>query len=242
LRILLVSDLHYTLKQLDWVVSVAADHDLVVVAGDLLDIASIVEPDAQIAVVLEYLARIAAKTTVVACSGNHDLDARNEFDERSARWLDRARASGVFVDGTRLETEHEVVTVCPWWDGPRTSEVVDRQLADDAAVVGNRRWIWAYHAPPDASPTSWTGKRHYGDEELLAWIKLHRPDLVMCGHVHQAPFASDGSWSDRIGATLVVNPGRQRGYIPTHIALDTDTGVARWSSSLGVEERALAGD
>ena len=31
MRILLVSDLHYTLKQLDWVTSVAGDYDLVVV-------------------------------------------------------------------------------------------------------------------------------------------------------------------------------------------------------------------
>ncbi len=42
MRILVVSDLHYTLRQLDWVASVAADHDLLVVAGDHLDIASIV--------------------------------------------------------------------------------------------------------------------------------------------------------------------------------------------------------
>ena len=60
MRILLVSDLHYSLKQLDWVASIAAGYDLLVVAGDHLDIASIVEPDAQIAVVLEYLSRMAA--------------------------------------------------------------------------------------------------------------------------------------------------------------------------------------
>jgi predicted MPP superfamily phosphohydrolase len=77
MRILLVSDLHYSLKQLDWVVAHAGDYDLVVVAGDVLDIASRVEPDAQIAVVLEYLARMAAQTTFVACSGNHDLNTRN---------------------------------------------------------------------------------------------------------------------------------------------------------------------
>src|SRR5882672_12910420 len=102
MQILLVSDLHYTLKQLDWVTSVAADFDLVVVAGDSLDIGSIVEPDAQIAVILEYLSRIAAKTTVVACSGNHDLNARNEHGERAAQWLDAARASGVYVDGMHV--------------------------------------------------------------------------------------------------------------------------------------------
>jgi Icc-related predicted phosphoesterase len=240
MQILLVSDLHYTLKQLDWVTSVAGDYDLVVVAGDHLDIASIVDPDAQIAVVLEYLSRIAKKTCVVACSGNHDLNARNPLGERSARWLDAARESGVFVDGTSFGTEQELVTVCPWWDGPLTRDAVGRQLAEDAALVGDRRWIWVYHAPPDASRTSWTGKRHYGDEELVAWIDQYRPAIVLSGHVHQSPFASDGDWIDRMGTTLVLNAGRQIGPVPTCIEIDTGAEHARWSSLAGVEEKAFA--
>lgn len=236
----MVADLHYQLKQLDWVASVAADHDLVVLGGDLLDIASIVEPDAQIAVVLEYLARLAARTTVVACSGNHDLNATNDHGERSARWLERAQAAGVFVDGTSFGTARELVTVCPWWDGPRTREDVDRQLAADAAVRDGRRWIWAYHAPPDASPTSWTGKRHYGDEDLNRWIGHHGPDIVLCGHVHQSPFETVGGWIDRIGDTVVVNAGRQPGDEPTRIEIDTDADLATWFSYQGVDERALA--
>ena len=241
MRILLVSDLHYTLKQLDWVMAVAADYDLVVVAGDHLDIASMVEPDAQIAVVTEYLARIAAKTTVVACSGNHDLNALNDQGERAARWLEGARGSGVFVDGTSVSTETALVTVCPWWDGPLTREAVGRQLAADAVLRGDRRWIWAYHAPPDASPTSWTGKRYYGDEDLVGWIAQYTPDIVMCGHVHQSPFAAEGAWIDRIGSTLVLNAGRQIGPVPAHIELDTDAEHASWSSLAGVEEQTFAG-
>src|SRR5438445_13091171 len=97
MQILLVSDLHYTLKQLDWVASVAADYELVVVAGDHLDIATIVEPDAQIAVVLEYLSRIATKATVVACSGNHDPNPRNELGDASARWPRAARPCGFLL-------------------------------------------------------------------------------------------------------------------------------------------------
>jgi len=240
MRILLVSDLHYTLKQLDWVTSVAGEHDLVVLAGDQLDIASIVAPGAQIAVVLEYLARLSAKTTVIACSGNHDLNAQNDLGERAASWLDAARGTGVFVDGTRLETDDVLITVCPWWDGPLTCEVVDCQLADDAALVGVREWIWVYHAPPDASPTSWTGKRHYGDAALSAWIEQYQPAIVLCGHVHQAPFMPDGGWIDRIGTTTVCNAGRQPGPVPTWITLDTDTGVVRWASATAVEESSLA--
>ncbi len=240
MRFLLVSDLHYSLKQLDWVTAAAADYDLVVVAGDLLDINSYVDPDAQIVVSLEYLARMAARTTVIACSGNHDLNSRNGFGERAAVWLDDARASGVLVDGARLETEEVVVTVCPWWDGPRTREQVDQALVADRALVGERMWIWAYHAPPDRSPTSWTGSRHYGDSDLNAWIERLTPDLVLCGHVHQAPFAQEGGWADRIGTTWVVNSGREPGPVPSHIIVDTGTSRASWVSSEGVTELSLA--
>jgi Icc-related predicted phosphoesterase len=241
-ELLLVSDLHYSLKQLDWVLAVAGDFDVVVVAGDHLDISSVVEPDAQIAVVLEYLSRLAQKTTTIACSGNHDLDGDNELDERYASWLRAATNAGVHVDGTRVAFDDTLITVCPWWDGPRTRDLVDRQLADDAAAVGDRDWIWVYHAPPDASPTSWTGKRHYGDTELSAWIDRHRPHLVLCGHVHQAPFADDGGWADRVGSTWVVNAGRQIGPVPAHVIVDTRTGRASWTSLDGVDELVLASD
>ena len=59
MRVLLVSDLHYSLPQLDWVIDAASRFDLVVVAGDTLNIASPVPLDAQSVVVLRYLALLA---------------------------------------------------------------------------------------------------------------------------------------------------------------------------------------
>src|SRR5258708_12838944 len=152
MQILLVSDLHYTLKQLDWVSAVAGEFDLVVLAGDHLDIASIVEPDAQIAVVLEYMARMAAKTAVAACSGNHDLNGRNEHGELSARWLEAASASGVLVAGTRLETEHVLVTVCPRWHGPHTRHLAGRPLPQAAQLPAALPPLRADHPPPYHTP------------------------------------------------------------------------------------------
>jgi hypothetical protein len=188
---------------------------------------------------LEYLSRLAGKTEVVACSGNHDLDSRNELDELHASWLTKAAAAGVFVDGARLERDDVVITVCPWWDGPRTRDVVDRQLVADATIVGKRQWLWVYHAPPDDSPTSWTGTRHYGDQDLRGWIERHRPSVVLAGHVHEAPFAAGGGWLDRIGSTWIVNCGRQIGPVPTHVVIDTETAHASWTSQRGVETAAL---
>ncbi len=240
MRMLLVSDLHYTLPQLDWVLEHADEYDVVVLAGDLLDIASAVAPDAQITVSLEYLERIAAKTAVIAASGNHDLDRRDAGGERVPGWLAAARDRGVVVDGMHLDLPDTVVTVCPWWDGPTAKSALDAQLATDAELVGDRRWIWVHHAPPDGSPTSWTGKRHYGDEDLVGSIARYEPDLVLSGHVHNSPWMGDGGWSDRIGRTLVLNAGRQPGAVPSRIEIDTSTDRVTWWSFEGPVERELA--
>jgi Icc-related predicted phosphoesterase len=96
-----------------------------------------------------------------------------------------------------------------------------------------KRWIWIHHAPPAKSPTSWGGDRHFGDVELREWIDQYRPDIVLCGHVHQSPFIKDGSWVDRIGSTWVFNAGQQLGGLPTHIIIDTEAGEALWFSSAG---------
>ena len=102
MKCLLVSDLHYTLKQFDWLHAVAERFDLLVLAGDHLDISSAVAADAQIVVILKYLKRLAERTRVIVCSGNHDLNARSAGGERVAGWMARVREIGVPVDGDFL--------------------------------------------------------------------------------------------------------------------------------------------
>ncbi len=238
MRCLLVSDLHYTLKQLDWVDRVATDFDVVIMAGDHLDIASAVALEAQIVVVLKYLQRVGSRARLLVSSGNHDLNARDEHGEKVARWMTRARALGAAIDGDAVEIDGTLFTVCPWWDGPETQKAVDAQLARDAERP-RRAWVWVYHAPPSDSPTSWTGTRHYGDEALAAWIRRYRPAMVFSGHIHQSPFRQGGSWADRIGDTWVFNPGRQIGPVPTHVIVDTDAVRAMWFSLAGNEVTPL---
>ena len=234
MRILLVSDLHYNLPQLDWVVGAGPDHDLVVVAGDSLNIASPVPLDAQSVVILEYLALLDGSTTVAVSSGNHDLTGPDAAGEQSALWLAEARAAGVPTDGDSLEVGDTLVTICPWWDGPVGRAEVAAQLARDAA----RRpahWVWVYHWPPLGSPTCWTGRKDYGDPDLAGWIDEHHPDVVLTGHVHESPFKVDGSWIDRIGSTWVFNAGNQIGRVPARVEIDLEEGRATWLSILGTE-------
>jgi hypothetical protein len=68
MRGLLVSDLHYALKQFDWVQAAASRFDLVVIAGDSLDVSSYVAVEAQIVVVSKYLRRMAERTRLITSS------------------------------------------------------------------------------------------------------------------------------------------------------------------------------
>lgn len=239
MRCLIVSDLHYALPQFDWLMSAAPRFDLVIFAGDALDIASLVDSAAQILVVGKYLQRIASMTRVIFCSGNHDLDFRSPEGEKMARWVEDVRKLGVVVDGDALVLDDTLYTVCPWWDGPQMRDRLTAQLAADAQRRGSLRWVWAHHAPPRNSPTSWSGKQSYGDADLVDRIAQYQPDLVISGHIHQAPFVAEGSWADRHGATWVLNAGRQYGAPPAYIVIDTTIGEALWISAMGAQSVRL---
>ncbi len=235
MRVLLVSDLHYDLRKLDWLIARAGDPDaridVAVVAGDLLDIASSVPLDTQITVVLSYLERLASTLPTVVCSGNHDLDTRGPSGEKITRWLADARAHGVVVDGDSFDRGPWRLTACEWWEGPETLAALEARL-DAVAVDRPAHWAWAFHGPPEGL-LSWTGKRHFGDPELPRLLETYAPDVVLCGHIHEAPFTPEGAWVEQRGGTWLFNAGYQRGAEPTSIELDLDARTARWSSMTG---------
>ncbi|MGJ5178910.1 metallophosphoesterase family protein [Bradyrhizobium oligotrophicum] len=240
MRCLIVADLHYTLPQFDWLVAAADHFDTVVFAGDALDLASIVDIRAQIVVVRKYLALLAAKTRVMICSGNHDLEERSPEGEKIAAWIGTVRELGVAADGDDILIGETLFSVCPWWDGPLVKATIERQL-EAAAARRPALWIWVHHAPPANSQVSWGGKRFFGDTELEGFIARHRPAMVISGHVHQSPFIKDGSWFDRVGPSWVFNTGRQPGRPPTYMVIDTDEGRAFWLAAGQAEWIDLAG-
>ncbi|MCI0599252.1 MAG: metallophosphoesterase [Beijerinckiaceae bacterium] len=235
MRCLFVADLHYSLPQFDWLLKTAPSYDLAVLAGDALDIASIVDFRAQTLVVRKYLQRLAGETRLIVCSGNHDLDSRGAEGEKVARWINEIRALNIVSDGDSIEVEDMLISVCPWWDGPVVRAGLTAQLEADARRRKSLRWVWIHHAPPQNSPTSWSGQRSMGDSELRQWIEKYNPDAVVSGHVHQSPFVKDGSWADLIGKTWVFNAGHQFGAPPAYIVLETTLNEAVWVSAKGVQ-------
>jgi Icc-related predicted phosphoesterase len=206
--------------------------DAVVIGGDLLELGSVLPIDVQIVVVEKYLARLSEKTRVLVSSGNHDGDTRLATNESICHWLPQAKAGQLFVDGDSVEINGTLITICPWWDGPVTRANIDKLLAQDAERAKSK-WIWIHHSPPDQSPVSWAGRKFGGDEFLVEWIGRYQPDLVLSGHIHNAPFVQKGSWIDRLGRTWVFNPGKQIGPSPTFLAFDLDLMSVEWVSLEG---------
>jgi Icc-related predicted phosphoesterase len=235
MRCLFVADLHYSLPQFDWLLRSASRYDVVVLAGDALDVGSPVDFRAQTLVVRKYLQRIAGVTRLIICSGNHDLDSQGEAGEKMPRWIEDIRALHIATDGDSLIVDDTLFTICPWWDGPVVRAGLIAQLEACARRRKGLRWIWIHHAPPLNSPTSWSGSRSVGDVDLEQWIGQYSPDIVVCGHIHQSPFVKNGSWADRIGETWVFNAGHQFGVPPAYIVLETNVGEAVWISAMGVQ-------
>lgn len=229
--VLLVSDLHYRLPQYDWLMSVAADVDVVVVAGDLCDVASPVDVGVQAVAVRAALAEIAKRTELVVCSGNHDLDVRDANGEMTCGWI--ADAPGTVDGGSLTMPDGTTFSSLGWWDGPLARAATTQRLAAEAEERSGR-WLWAYHSPPE-SPLSWTGSRHFGDDAVEEWIDAFSPDLVLSGHIHQAPFVPGGGWIARRGDTVLLNAGQQPGPVPAHVELDLAAGTAAWSSYEGTQ-------
>jgi Icc-related predicted phosphoesterase len=217
----------------------AADVDLVVIPGDMLQVVGAAPLDVQIVVVSKYLRAMAERTLVLASSGNHDLDGPGETGEQATAWLRELAGDQLVVDGGSIDVDGVRFTVCPWWDGPQTKRLVDEQLAA-AAVDRPGRWIWVYHSPPSDSPLCNTGERSFPDPDLADWIDRWNPDLVVCGHIHQAPWVAGGSWFDRRGSTWLVNAGHQPGPMPAHVVIDLDPvsgdAAAEW---VALPERVL---
>ncbi len=240
MKCLLVADLHYDLRKFDWVVAAAAHVDVVVLAGDHLDAAAVVGRSSQAIIVQKYFRRIRERAPLLISSGNHDLDHRDSRGVMSTQWIAKARHYDVPTDGDSRLIGDSLFTICPWSDGRAKHAEVASLLERDAARRP-ARWVWVHHAPPAGSPTSWDGRKCFGDAVLRAWIERYQPDLVLSGHVHQSPFTRDGSWADRIGTTWVFNAGHQIGPLPSHIVVDTDRPGAYWCSLAATEVAALDG-
>ena len=191
MRILVVSDLHYRLPHYDWLVGRPPTSTSVALAGDLADVVSPVP---------HRRADGRARQLPRGCSrpGPGPRGLRQPRPRRS-RWARRAGgrvAAPVATDGAarrrrgRRRRRHAVHGV------PLVGRAGDPRRGRRAARRGGRRPAGALGLalPRTAGRHAAVPRRpaEFPDQELAAWIEQHQPDLVLCGHIHQAPWADGG--------------------------------------------------
>jgi Icc-related predicted phosphoesterase len=74
-------------------------------------------------------------------------------------------------------------------------------------VTEPQRTIAVIHCPPLRTRCDVLHNgQHIGSEALRRWIERVQPLLTLHGHIHESPQVS-GAFCDRIGTTVVINPG-----------------------------------
>ncbi len=117
---------------------------------------------------------------------------------------------GVSLDGRGVEVGDvgiAGVSAAPFSPLHTPHEMPDEEFARRAAagldeIRESRVRILCPHAPPQGTACDrLRSGEHVGSPALRALVEREQPDLVLCGHIHEA------RGKDTIGSTRIVNPG-----------------------------------
>jgi Icc-related predicted phosphoesterase len=127
--------------------------------------------------------------------GIKDWERWEDGDEESPPRLDGWTSRGGHLAPMRFDPAHRAPSIAG-------------SLRDLAARTAAGEAVWVSHGPPrDTRCDVLNGGAHVGSRALRRFVEEHQPPLVLSGHIHESARVS-GSYHDRIGRTVVVNPGQ----------------------------------
>lgn len=189
MRILVLSDLHG--RSPDPLLGIPGI-DLVLILGDITTGAGLDKIRKSVDVIKRTYPKI------LAIPGNWERP-------ESVLWLEQ---EGLSIDGKCLSVEG--ITLCgaggsiptPFRTPREFSEEHYKKVLESFTIPGrDAPFFLVSHTPPfGVCDRTFTG-RHVGSKSLREFIDLHQPDLVLCGHIHEA------RGKTLSGKTIVVNPG-----------------------------------
>jgi Calcineurin-like phosphoesterase len=117
MKIFITADPHYREHWFRWLLSQAADYDLVCIAGDQLDMFREEPRMVQAREVSRWIRELAKVTWVAICSGNHDNAGRQVSQDRAPvyDWLvSLGRDPKLITDGVTHVLDDLIVTTVPY--------------------------------------------------------------------------------------------------------------------------------
>lgn len=195
MRLLSLGDLHGRVGWTEELASRARSADVLILCGDLTSFGGVDD----VRVVLEDLSYYC--DSIFAIAGNCDSE---EIEEHLTE-----RGISLHGRGVRLD---DSVALCGVSGSNRTPfrtpfEFTDEELSSALQSGWNQIEsapvrIIVHHAPPHKTKCDRTRFGiHVGVRGLKAFCEQNQPELVICGHIHEA------RGIDSIGSTMVVNGG-----------------------------------
>ena len=190
MKLLAFSDLHRDLAQAGSLVEQSSEADVVIGAGDFASIHKGLEET------LDALKPISVPTILVP--GNNETE---DALRAAAEGWDAAtvlHGAGTEIDGTQFYGLGAGVPITPWdWSFDLDEDQAAERLAGcpEGAVL-------VVHSPPKGHCDQSSAGDHLGSEAILNAIEAKRPELAVCGHIHE-------SWGaeSEVGPTKVINLG-----------------------------------
>ncbi len=190
MKILAFSDLHRDLTQAAELVDRSSDADVVIAAGDFASVHEGLEE------AIDALKPISVPTILVP-GNNETEDALRAACEGwdSATVL---HGQGTEIDGTQFFGLGAGIPITPWdWSFDLDEDQAAQKLADcpEGAML-------VVHSPPKGHCDQSSSGDHLGSQAILEAIEAKRPQVAVCGHIHE-------SWGaeSEIGPTRVMNLG-----------------------------------
>ncbi len=201
MKILGLTDIHGRMNYPEEVNEQMRSADLIVIAGDTTNFGGYKEAER----IIETIASINGK--ILAVHGNCDqsgavelLSARQMNMHGMTKTIDDVQFTGIGGSNkTPFHTPHEY-----------SDEEIKDILEGIPAAPGARFRMLISHSPPFKSNVDkMLLGIHVGSKAIREYIETSQPDIVLCGHIHEA------RGFDHIGRTLIINPGP----FPKHYAV-----------------------
>lgn len=196
MKILAASDIHDDKQTIEELLKLAEKEkvDAIVLAGDLTfgesNVLNIVGPFKKLG------------KPIILIPGNHETDATVEF------WV-KKYSPGVYNLHGRAMRIYDIGIF-----GVGGANIGLFQLDDDEffekleksheKIKDARVKIMVTHAPPFGTKVDMIGLTHVGSKGIREAIEKLKPDICLCGHIHET-FGIE----DKIGKTRVINVGRK---------------------------------
>jgi hypothetical protein len=194
MKFLAFSDIHGAYERVDQIIQSQRGADAIIIAGDLTTYG--LPEDGERAIRLFQNNGL----PVFAVAGNMDSP---EFDVKHEELGISINAKGKMLGEVGLFG----VSASPFTSMNTPYEIDEEEIARRSesgwADVRSARWkIFVPHAPPrDTTLDKITLGRHVGSTAVRSFIELRQPDVVVCGHIHEA------RGIDEIGKSKIVNCG-----------------------------------